>query len=36
MFDFGSILQQVIAGIGDIFVNQILALISSLFGGLFG
>lgn len=36
MFDFGSILQQLIAGISDLFVNQILSLISSLFGGLLG
>ncbi len=36
MFDFGSIFQQLIAGISDVFVNQILSLISSLFGGLLG
>jgi len=36
MFDFGSIFQQVMAGISDLFVNQILALISGLFGGLLG
>ena len=33
MFDFGSIFQQVMAGISDLFVNQILGLISGLFGG---
>ena len=36
MFDFGSIFQQVLAGISDLFVNQILALISGLFSGLLG
>ena len=36
MFDFGSIFQQVMAGISDLFVNQILGLISGLFGGLLG
>ena len=36
MFDFGSIFQQVIVGISDLFVNQILGLISGLFGGLLG
>jgi hypothetical protein len=36
MFDFGSIVQQVMAGISDLFVTQILALISGLFGGLLG
>ena len=33
MFDFGSILQQVIMGISDLLLNQILGLISGLFGG---
>ncbi len=36
MFDFGSIVQQLMAGISDLFVNQIIGLISGLFGGLFG
>ena len=36
MFDFGSFLQEVIAGISDLFVSQILALISGLFSGLLG
>lgn len=36
MFSFGSFFQEVLAGISDLFVNQILALISGLFGGLFG
>lgn len=36
MFDFGSIFQQVWAGISDLFLNQIVQLISNLFGGLFG
>lgn len=36
MFDFASIIQQVVAGISDLFLNQILGLITSLFGGLFG
>ena len=36
MFDFGFIFQSVIAGITDLFVNQILQLISGLFGGLLG
>ena len=36
MFDFGSLFQEVIAGIGDLFLTQILALISGLFGGLLG
>ena len=36
MFDFGSIFQQMITGISDLFVNQILELISGLFGGLLG
>jgi hypothetical protein len=36
VFDFGSIFQLLIAGISDLFVNQILALISGLFGGLLG
>ena len=36
MFDFGSISQQLITGISDLFVNQILGLISGLFGGLLG
>ena len=33
---FGSIFQQVWAEISDLFVNQILEVISSLFGGLLG
>ena len=33
---FGSIFQQVWAEISDLFVNQILELISGLFGGLLG
>ena len=36
MVDFGSVFQQVIAAISDLFVNQILGLISGLFGGLLG
>lgn len=36
MFDFGSIFQQVFAGISDLFLNQIIGLISGLFGGLLG
>ena len=36
MFDFGSIFQQVFSGISDLFVNQIMTLISGWFGGLFG
>lgn len=32
----GSIIQQVMAEISDLFVNKILALISGLFGGLLG
>ncbi len=36
MFDFGSIFQQLIAGISDLFVNQIIALISGWFSGLLG
>ena len=36
MFDFGYIFQLVIVGISDLFVNQILSLISGLFGGLPG
>ncbi len=36
MFDFGSIIQELIAGISDLVINQILVLISSLFGGLLG
>ena len=36
MFDFGSIFQQVMVGISDLFANQILGLISGLFGGLLG
>ena len=33
---FSAIFQQVWAGISDLFVNQILGLISGLFGGLLG
>ena len=36
MFDFGSIFQSLIAGIGDLFVSQILSLISGFLGGLLG
>jgi hypothetical protein len=36
MFDFGSVFQTVLAGISDLFVNQILSLISGLFSGLLG
>ena len=36
MLDFGSMFQEVFAGISDLFVNQILALITGLFSGLFG
>ena len=36
MFDFGSIFQEVITGISDLLVNQILGLISGLFSGLLG
>ena len=36
MFDFGSIIQSLIAGISDLFVNQIVLWISGLFGGLLG
>ena len=36
MFDFGSIFQEVMMGISDLFVSQILALISGLFAGLLG
>jgi hypothetical protein len=33
MFDIGSIFQQLILVMSDLFMNQILALISGLFGG---
>ncbi len=36
MFDFGSMIQPLMAGIGDLFVNEILRLISGLLGGLPG
>ncbi len=36
MFDLGSLFLEVMAGISDLFVNQIIALISGLFGGLLG
>ncbi len=36
MFDLGSVFQQVFAEISDLFVNHILALITSLFSGLLG
>ena len=36
MFDFGSIFESILTGIGDILVTQILELISSLFSGLLG
>lgn len=36
MIDFGSIFQSVLVGISDLFVNQILSLISGLFSGLLG
>ena len=36
MFDFGSVFQQVIAEISDLFVNHILSLITGLFSGLLG
>ncbi len=36
MFNFGSIFQEMFAGISDLFVTQIFALISGWFGGLFG
>ena len=36
MFDLGSLFLEVMAGISDLFVNQIIALISGLVGGLLG
>ncbi len=33
MFDIGSIFQQLLVAISDLFTNQILGLISGLFGG---
>jgi hypothetical protein len=36
MFDFGSIFQQVTTEFSDLFVNRILGLMFSLFGGLLG
>jgi hypothetical protein len=36
MIDFGSIFQSVLAGISDLFVNQIVSLISGLLSGLLG
>jgi hypothetical protein len=36
MFDFSSIFQQVLAGFSDLIVNQILTMISGLFGGALG
>ncbi len=33
MFDIGSLFQQLIGGISDLFMTQILAFISGLFGG---
>ena len=36
MFEFGSLIQQVITAISDLFVNQILGLITGLFSGLLG
>ena len=36
MFDVGSIIQQVMAAISDLFLESILGLISGLFGGLLG
>ncbi len=36
MFDFGSIFQQLLAGISQLFITQIVALIAGLFGGLSG
>lgn len=36
MFDIGSIFQQLIVMISDLFLNQILGLISGLFGGPVG
>ena len=33
MFDIGSIFQELILVISDLFMNQILGLISGLFGG---
>jgi hypothetical protein len=35
MFDFGSVLQQLFTTISDLFLNQIVGLISGLFSGLF-
>jgi len=36
MFDIGSLFQQMWATISDLFVNQMLGLISGLFSGLLG
>ena len=36
MFDFSTVIQQVFATISDLFVNQILGLVTGLFGRLFG
>ena len=33
MFDFGLIFQQLLAGIGELFISRIVALIAGLFGG---
>lgn len=33
---FGSILQQVVAGISDLFMSKIIELITGLFTGLLG
>ena len=36
MFDIGSLFQQVLVGISDLFVAEILELITGLFSGLLG
>ncbi len=36
MFDFGSIFDSVFASISDLFVNQLVQMITKLVSGLFG
>ena len=36
MFDFGSIFESVFASISDLFVNQLVQMITKLVSGLFG
>lgn len=36
MFDIGSLFSQVFAAISDLFINQIIGLITGMFTGLLG